>query len=203
MNPDTKTPSPNSAEYLDHIATKKPAGLKFGLNIKSLLFIGAGLIVLIIISLIVTNVITSGQRQPLESLAARLASAQELASQSQANLSSSELRSANSNLSIVLTNTNRDIVQPLKNAGVNTSKLSQSVLDKESSEDITIRLEDARLNGVFDRVYAREMNYLLSSTIALIKELEQTRSQSSLLEFLDTTRRNLEPIQATLEEFGN
>lgn len=202
MNPHQQTPSPNSKEYLDYISSKKSKAVVGKLGVKSLIAIGAGIIVVFFITLTIVNITTGVQRQPLETLTARLASTETLVKDAQVNLSSSELRSINSSLGIVLTNINRDIKEPMQKAGVDPARLSGSVRDKESFSDTKNRLEDARLNGVFDRTYAREMEYILSSTLALIKELEQTRSQQSLLTFLDATSQNLEPAQASFAEFN-
>ena len=202
MNPYKQTPSPNSNEYLDYISSNKSKPIIGRLGVKSLIAIGAGIIVVFFITLTIVNITTGIQRQPLETLTARLASTEALVKDAQVNLSSSELRSVNSNLSIILTNINRDIKEPMKKAGVDPERLSSSVREKESLDDAKDQLEDARLNGVFDRIYAREMEYILSSTLALIKELQQTRSQQSLLTFLDATSQNLEPAQASFAEFN-
>lgn len=202
MNPYKQTPSPNSKEYLDYISSNKSKPIIGRLGVKSLIAIGAGIIVVFFITLTIVNITTGIQRQPLETLTARLASTEALVKDAQVNLSSSELRSVNSNLSIILTNINRDIKEPMKKAGVDPERLSSSVREKESLDDAKDQLEDARLNGVFDRIYAREMEYILSSTLALIKELQQTRSQQSLLTFLDATSQNLEPAQASFAEFN-
>ncbi|HRQ86478.1 MAG TPA: hypothetical protein PLY16_00025 [Candidatus Saccharibacteria bacterium] len=202
MSSHQQTPTPHSKEYLDYISSKNTQPIMGRLGIKSLIAIGVGIIVVFLITITIVNLATGIQRQPLETLTARLASTETLVKDAQANLSSSELRSINSSLGIVLANINRDIKEPMQKAGVEPARLSGSVVEKESLSDTENKLEDARLNGVFDRTYAREMEYILSSTLALIKELQQTRSQQSLLTFLNATKQNLEPAQASFAEFN-
>jgi hypothetical protein len=196
--PQSPAPSP---EYLNQIAPQAPKAMPFKFGPKLLIIIAAILVVLIIIASVTVNTLVGSQRQPLQQLAARLTTTETIASDAQPNLKSSQLRSLNSNLKIYLTNTNRDIGQPLLSSGVNTTKLPESVLKKESGEAISANLEDARLNAVFDRTYAREMTYILGNTLALMKQARTSTGSTELREFLDPAIADLTLIHESFSSF--
>jgi hypothetical protein len=196
--PQPPAPSP---EYLNQIAPQAPKTLPFKFGPKLLIIIAAILVVLIIIVSITVNMIIGSQRQPLQQLAARLTTTETIANDAQPNLKSSQLRSLNSNLEIYLTNTNRDIGKPLLSGGVNTAKLPESILTKESGDALSTTLEDARLNAVFDRTYAREMTYVLGSTLALMKQVRSSTSSTELRTFLDSALTDLALIHESFSSF--
>ena len=63
------------------------------------------------------------------------------------------------------------------------------------------RLEDARLNAVFDRTYAREMEYQLATLLALMERVYSSTSSSSLKEYLEESYDNLEPLHEQFAAF--
>lgn len=166
-----------------------------------MIIIGVALVVLVSILAIVVNGIAGGKKEPLEQLAARLNATQVVVNNAQVNLKSSELRSLNSNLKLYMTNTNRDITAPMLSAGVNTAKLSKSVINAESTTALSARLEDARLNAVFDRTYAREMAYQLGTIMTLINQDYKTTSNAQLRTFLKSAYDNLKPTQDSFANF--
>jgi len=202
MDPNQPQPTPTqSPDYLNQIAPQAPKVLPFKFGPKLFILIGAALVILVIIGAIVINLITSAQREPLETLSARLTTTQTITNDAQENLKSTQLRSLNSNLAIYFTNTLRDISAPLTSNGIDTAKLPDSIIKAESGDAIAERLENARLNAVFDRTYAREMTYQLGTTLTLMKQIRDSTSSSSLRTFLDTAITNLEPTQASFASF--
>jgi hypothetical protein len=160
-------------------------------------------ILIIVLTLaVVLNVSASARKQPLETLTARLSATQKVVAAAQPNLKSSALRSQNSSLNLYLTDLNSDIAEPMKNNGVDVKKLSDSVLAKESTTDLTARLEEARLNARYDRTYAREMAYLLDTTLTLTKQIYSTTNSTTLKTFLEATYNNLEKAQQTFADFN-
>jgi hypothetical protein len=194
-------PPIQSPDYLNQIAPQAPKTQPFKFGPKLLIIAAAILVILIIIVSVAVNIIAGSQRQPLQQLAARLTTTETLANNAQPNLKSSQLRSLNSNLEIYLTNTNRDIGQPLLSGGVDTAKLPESVLKKESGETISANLEDARLNAVFDRTYAREMTYILGNTLALMKQIRTSTGSTELRAFLDPAIADLTLIHESFSSF--
>jgi hypothetical protein len=205
MNPDSpQSPvMPSSpVDYLNQIAPKQQKKLPFQRGPKLFILIGAVLVVIVVIIAIVLNIISQSTRHPLEQLAARLTATQEIVTSAKPNLKNSELRGLNSNLALYLTNTNRDISKPLLTAGVNVDKLDSKVVSDESSDAILSRLEDARLNAIYDRTYAREMAYQLETLITLMKQIYSSSGNSELKQFLQTTFASLEPTQKAFAEFN-
>lgn len=198
MNPQQQLP-PN---YLDQIA---PQSVRhpFLVNKKRLLILGVVFaIVLVSILSFVAGRIGAARLEPWERLAARIATTSEIVASSEGKIKNSELRSTNSNVKISLTNTKRDLVAPLTSIGINADKLPASVSSGESSEAMLSRLEDARLNAKYDSTYAREMSFQLSNLLTLLRQLYNSSSNANNKAFLETTYKNLEPVQESLSKFS-
>lgn len=140
--------------------------------------------------------------EPWERLAARVATTSEIVASSEGKIKNSELRSTNSNVKISLTNTKRDLVTPLTTIGIDAEKLSTSLTSSESGEAMLTRLEDARLNAKYDSTYAREMSFQLSNLLTLLRQLYNSSSNENNKAFLETTYKNLEPVQESLSKFS-
>lgn len=199
MNPEQQPPD-YSIDYLNRIAPQPQKTSLFG-KPKLLFILLSALLVVIIFALIAARVVHQSPNS-LQVLAARLNSTEKIASDAQSNLQSSQLRSLNSSLKIFLANANRDIVAPLASNGVNTAKLDKSIVASESGADLSAKLEDARLNAVYDRTYAREMAYRLDTIILLMKQIETGTHSQSLQSFLQTSTQNLTPIQKQFADFN-
>lgn len=200
--PVTPTPTPPQVDYLNSIAPQTPKKPLFVLGPKLVAIVAVALIVIVGGISLVINTATTNAKKPLETLSARLTSTEAIVTAAKPNIKSSALRTLNSNLAIYMTNTNRDAATPLKTAGIDTAKLSKSVLKAESPDAINARLEDARLNAVYDRTYAREMAYQLETLISLMKQIYSTTHSASLKAFLQTTFDNLAPTQKAFSDFN-
>ena len=198
MNPQQQTPY----DYLDQIA---PQAVKhpFMLN-KTRLFVLVGIIAVIIVIIlsVIVGAVSSARKDPWERLAARINATAAVAESSEGKIKNSQLRSTNSNVKISLTNTTRDLRAPLITADVNSEKLSKSILEQESSDEMIARLEDARLNAKYDSTYAREMSYQLSNLLTLLKQLYSSSSNEKNKTFLKATYDNFAPVQQSLAEFS-
>lgn len=201
QQPQQPAPTPPPIDYLNQIAPQQPKKPLFTFGIKQLIVIGVILVVLVIVIASVANSIASSKRGPLEHLAARLAATQTIAENAQPNLKSSELRSLNSNLKLYLTNTNRDVAAPLLSADIKVNKLSKDVLKDESTAALAGRLEDARLNAVFDRTYAREMAYQLGTLMTLMNQIYNSTGNTQIKTFLQSAYSSLKPTQASFANF--
>jgi len=198
MNPDQ---NPYPVDYLNQIAPEAP---KKGMSNKLFLgVIGGGLLVAIIVGLLLLSGGSSnGSTEKMQRLAARLTTLETIADEADRTIKSGQLRSTNSNLKIFLTNTNRDITDPLLKNGVDTKKIDKKIETAENGEKLKKSLEDARLNAVFDRIYAREMSYQLDTVSALMVELYNSSASKSLKDFLVTTNKNLEPLKTQFADFN-
>lgn len=189
-----------SIDYLNQIAPqpqRRPGGQKW-------LIIGLilGVLAVVVIALTAFANMSGGPSRDLERLSARLTSLQTITDAAQPNITHGELRSSNSNLSIFLSNTNRDIVEPLENNGINPKKLDKALIESESYTDMVSTLEDARLNGVYDSVYVREMGLRLAELNALMGRIHSTTRSQSMKEFLVTSDTSLEAIRTQLKTIG-
>ena len=121
-------------------------------------------------------------------------------------MQSSELRSINSNLSITLANTNRDLAEPLaaKKISLENIKKNKTVAEValEYSE-IQERLEDARLNGLYDRTYTREIIYQLKTLNSYMGQLYESTNSEDLKTILNSNNENLTVLLEELETLTN
>ncbi len=193
-------PETNPANYLDQIAAKPQKRFGFWQQkpiMIGLIAVGAILLVMLVVSLLPKNV------NPSLSLATQLLETKTIAEGASTKLKDSELRSTNGNLKIYLENTIRDIKPFLSKSEVNIDKLAQSVKTNKSTTEITTRLEDARLNAVYDSTYAREMAYKLSSIITLYSQVEKRNTSSSFSTFIDKAKKDLIPTQQQFADFNS
>lgn len=201
--PPQQTPDPQQypVDYLNQISSQpqKPglSGNKF------FLLLGGALVGVIVIAIALFALSSgSGPKEKMQILAARLQTLQTVASDAQKTIKSGQLRTTNSNLTIFLTNTNRDIAEPLAGVGVDVNKLDEKIIAQESGEELIADLEDARLNAVYDRTYAREMSYQLDTVSVLIREIYNSTNNAAFKTFLENTDANLQPLREQFSEFN-
>lgn len=196
MNPDQ---NPYSIDYLNQIA---PQPQKQGVKDKFFFWIIGGGLLLAIIIFLFTLSNGGGPKQDMQTLAARLTTLQTVASETQKNLKSGDLRSTNSNLVIFLTNANRDIVEPLAANGIDGKKLDSGIVAKESGDKLTQTFEDARLNAVLDRTYAREMTYQLQTVSVLVRDIYDSTNSKTFKEYLEKLDADLQPLIKQFSDFS-
>jgi len=197
MNPNQPT---YSVDYLNQIAPQAPKkNVLTRLQIIIIAAVGGIVLLTIILSLVLAS---SHNVEPTKQLAARLQSTEIIVGNAQIKLKSSQLRTLNSNLKIYLTNTNRDISAPLLQVGINVAQLDKKLVASEAGTDIVNRLEDARLNAVYDRTYAREIAYQLDTIVTLMRQVNNSTNNQSLKTFLANAYTNLEPTQKQFAQFN-
>lgn len=190
-----------SIDYLNQIAPQ-PQKPKLS-NKLFLLIVGGGLVFAIIVGMMVfSGGGATGPKEKMQTLAARMETLRSISDKAQKNIKSGPLRSTNSNLTIFLSNANHDIAEPFKAAGVDIKRLDREIVAAEKGEALSSKLEDARLNAVFDRTYAREMSYQLETLAALMKDIHSKTNSKSLKAFLVTTDTKLQTIKKQLYEFN-
>ncbi|HUC96426.1 MAG TPA: hypothetical protein VMR16_02045, partial [Candidatus Saccharimonadales bacterium] len=135
-------------------------------------------------------------------LAARLLATQDIANSAIPNIKSSQLRGMNSSLDIFLTNTIRDATPILAKNNININKLNKNVTAAESDANTLATLNDARLNAIYDRIYAGEMAHQLDITIILMQQIYKNTGDSSLKNFLSNAYQSLQPTQKQFADFN-
>jgi hypothetical protein len=187
-------------DYLNQIA---PAPQKAGPSRKTfVIFAGLGVFAFIIVSLMIFSSLSAGPTNDMQHLAARLTTLKTIANAAQPTIKSSQLRSTNGGLIVTLSNANRDIVAPFAGAGVDTTKPDKTIVAAENGDKLTAKLEDARLNAVYDGAYAREMSYQLSSAISLMSKIYNGSSSQQVKNFLLATDKNFEPLKKQFDDFN-
>lgn len=184
-------------EYLNQIAPQGPSGRRF--SRKQVAILG-GALLLAFIGIAVMVVANAGPNttQLTQRLAARTQATSGIANDMQSKLRSSELSAANGTLRILLTNT----LTQMSSLGVDTGKLDATIVAQESAAELAATLEDARLNGVLDRTYAREMAYQLQTILTLMSQIHEMSDNAQLREFLEKSYTDLEPLQQQFANYG-
>jgi len=198
MNDNEKQQIP--IDYLNQIAPKNTSKIDF-LRKKSVV-IGIIITAILIAITAIVVIVSSFNTQSTQQLAARLLTTNELAEDASSNIKSSQLRALNGNLKIYLTNTIRDIEPILDTEDVKIKNIDKNITAAEASQTIIDTLEDARLNAIYDRTYAREMSYKLDTILTLINQLNKKTNNKDLGNFLDDAYSNLVPIQKELADFN-
>jgi type II secretory pathway pseudopilin PulG len=201
----TPPPTPQTGapiDYLNQISAKPQKKILLG-GMKQRIILGAAGLIVALILIAIIGALLRPNLTPDEQLAAKLQATNSIALSAQSAIQSSQLRAFNSNLTINLTNAIRDIHQPLLNNGIDSTKLDSSIVKSEAGTDITARLEDARLNGVYDATYAREIAYQLELITSSMQQIYKTTSSKSLKAFLSTAYTNFTPIQKQFEDFND
>lgn len=189
-----------SIDYLNQIAPKQK-----GPGVSNKLFFGViGLGIILVIAFAIA-LISSGrgpsETVQMETMAARLQALQSIADNAGQNIGDDSLQSANANLDTELTSLNQQIVVPLKNNGINAKALPQSIVKAQALTDTTNRLNDAKLNAVYDRTYASEMSFQLSELFILMREINSGSNSRSMRAFIQNALSNLKPIDDQLSSF--
>ncbi len=184
-------------DYLNQIAApeKKPSPVN---KIILIIIIGLGILTLIVGGLMISRAASRGS-QSRPQMAARLHESSDIVRSAQKNLKSNTLRDLNSNLQLFLTNTNRD----LKDAGLDGAQVESSILkrEKDLTQELNARLEDARLNATFDEIYAREMAYRLETIMLLMRQVHANTNSTELKEYLDTNIKELDNLQSGFSDY--
>lgn len=189
-------------DYLNQIAPQAPKQKKFGLNLRTVLIGGIILVVLVIILSIAAGAIVNSRKDPWQQLSARLTTTKGIVDDASKKLKNSQIRSANSDLKLYLTNTQRDLTPQLTELNIKTDALSDSIVAEEKRTAMIKRLEDARLNAKFDSTYAREMNYQLSTLLALYQKMYAAGGTTSQRTYLKSAYDNLAPIHQSIADFS-
>ena len=166
--------------------------------------IGGALLLAIAIIIGISSLSKGPSASSLTAVAARLNNLAVISDDAEEYIQSSQLRTLNSNLNISLVNTNRDLATTLKSQKINIKDKKNATVAAAANELETVqgRLEDARLNAVYDRTYAREMLYLLRTVNSDMERLYKASKSAGLKETLNTANDNFIPVIDGLNNFN-
>jgi hypothetical protein len=194
-------PPPLPDNYLDTIAAKPAAKTMNPLLLWGLI---GGVLLLLVVSFSLISSLGHSSPDTLTTFAAQLSKLKTLSQNAQGNIKNSELRTLNSSLTLVLTNANHDLAEPLKLQKIDLNKKDNKAVTAVAAEvsDLKDRLEDARLNAVYDRTYAREITFYLKTLHSEMSQLYTSTSSKSLKSALKATNNNLSPIEQQFSAFN-
>jgi len=189
-------------DYLNEIAPQAPKKPVFALNMKTVVFAGIILVILMIVLVSVVSGIGESRKEPWQRFAARLGATTTYVDSSTNKIKNSQLRSLNSDIKLYITNTQRDLATPLEKLDINAGKLPASIVEEETATGMAERLENGRLNAKYDSTYAREMTYQLATILALLQELYASSANADTKTFLETAYNNLQPTYESISDFS-
>lgn len=193
---------PLPTDYLDQIAPQtSPKGNFFSKKIVIIGLIGAALLAVILI--IIGSSSSGSDIKPSEKLYAKLKTTQAVEESAIKSIKNSDLRAINADLKSFLTDTLRDIETPLAKVGSPIKSITKQTLASEANQAMVDKLENARLNAVFDRIYPSEMAYQLDTILTLMNKILKTTSSKDMKTFLTEAIKNLTTIQERFENFSS
>jgi len=196
MNPNNNEPLP--ANYLDQIATHSHKNNSL-LTKKPLII---GLVVALLLSFVLLTASgTANSPKNMSTLAARLKVTSDMAISADTKIKNNQLNALNSDLKIYLTDTIRDITPILKTNNIKITSLDKKILSSEAQTNVMNSLEDARLNGIYDRTYSKKMLNQIDSVMSLMSEIYKSSNNKTFKSFLDNAYKNLGPLRDRFSNF--
>ena len=196
-SPQQSTYDPN---YLDSIAPPPPKPSFFSGSFGKIFFAALGVFVLAI-SLIVAF---SGKDNTadLQQLAVRLDNLSLTVKKIQPDLKSNNLSTTNSTFQVWITDSRHQAEALLQTAGVKKSQYNKAMVtsEKNISDNLSSKFEDARLNAVLDRVYASIMASETDKLIVMFNAMGKNSKAKAIRDYANSTSVNLTPIQ---KSFGS
>lgn len=204
MQPDNQyQPQPQyPSDYLDSIAAQPQVKTMNPMILWGL--IGGLLLLVIIVFIAISSAGNNTSSSSLTGVAIQMQNLKTVTESSQKNIKSSELRTVNSSLTLALTNSNRDLAGPIAASDIKLKDKKNKTIaaSAASTAELQQRLEDARLNAIFDRTYARELTFALKTLRSDMAVLYKSSRSSELKTALETADSNLKPIEQTFEAFN-
>lgn len=204
--PQTPPLPPNqtySVDYLDQISA--PVKTSPIANPKFIYGIIGGLLALLV--LVGGLLFLGSQPSPMDKstdMLLRMQTLEKVARAQHSHLRDGQLRATNSSYLLFLANAIRDIKEPLDNAGVNVNQLPKEQRDSEKTLETELKeqFDEARLNVLLDRTYAREMNYQLDILHGMMVSVYNATNNTVLTEYLETTENNLGQVSDGFSNFS-
>lgn len=182
-------------DYLEEISTA-PKKSKFSGDDKTFfIVIILALIIAIAAGLIFFLSSRSSSADYVVRLNARTRNLQSITESSHGKITSSDLRGTNANLNLALVEMRRGVSQQIANHKIVMAEVDPTLATRERLSDLSEKLEEARINATFDRIYAREMSYELASMIALLKQTRSHSNNQSLINFTIEAEQKMLPLQ--------
>lgn len=202
--PHIPQPQPEySIDYLDQISA--PQKRTIAPNPFVLLgVIGVGILAIVGFGLMIFSSSSTSGTDRVAELNLRLATLQKIADTQQRNLRNNDLRSTNAAFSLYLSNTARDMKDPVAALGITETSTPKKLTAAEAtlSTSINTSFEEAKLNIILDRTYAREMAYQIGVLRTMMTSVYKTTSNKTLKTTLETSDPSLQQVAKSFEDFS-
>lgn len=188
-----------SIDYLDQLAGPTSQGVD-----KKFVIIGiTGVLALIVAAFLLFATPSSSPSTKSEvALYTTMVDVEATTSQSKRHIKNSQLAAINSNLRTSLVNATRDMTDPLTGMGQDPVNLKVAAKKPPYHDDkLVATLEDARLNGIYDRVYANEINNKVLFILTYMESIEKNNSRESMQAFLKNNQPNFTELKESIEEY--
>lgn len=205
----------DSLEYLNQISqsnrpVKRPGTVKTKLLNASIIKIALGGVVLFFLLMIIGSMLGNLNSKPenlTKQLYTRTVNLNSTVSTYSKLLKTSKLRSVSSSLSAVLTNSANQLSSYIMGESTNRNDLlpdeETTTAESQHAAQINTSLNNAKLNGILDRIYANQIGLEVSLLLSMISELEaRAKGDTALLAILATYYSSLEVIHNSFEEYS-
>ena len=199
--------------YLQQISTtSKPAAPKkgFSLNPKILIFVGIGIALVIFIAIIVGMLSGVKDKEKEEAMRLHVRTNYLLNTLAEYTpvVKSSNLRSMGSTLSSHLTELNRDLLPILTNYWgyedwEDDAPAEIFAEETELIDQLNQTLENARLNGLLDRVYTRELALQIALLNSIESEIIARTEKEELIQMLERSMGNFQELHTQFDDYSN
>lgn len=190
----------SSIDYLNQIAPEKKGGL--GFSSKQIWLLGGGLLLALgaMLAVVLSNTGSPDTTTLAQQLSLRSTALEKVVKESQPNIQGRDLSTLNSSLSIQLTSASSSLAQATTEAGIKPGKPSKALIAQEDKTELLATLNDARLSGIFDRVYVRELTYELQMFLVLLSDTHDTTKNEGFKQQLSATYDSISALHTRLTE---
>lgn len=201
----------NNLEYLNQISQEtRPTSTKKSNPLSLVIKIAVGGIVAFLFIMCVSIVLNAGKSSPTDlakQLYVRTANLNTTLTTYNKSLKSSQLRAIGTSLNGVLTGASASLSNYLLPEGGEKGDLNPPekllAVETATDEELNTSLNNAKLNGILDRVYANQIQLQVSLLIAFISQLEPRTKDEALLDIITQYQSNLYVIEQSLENYSS
>lgn len=201
----------NNLEYLNQISQEtRPTSAKKSNSLSLIIKIAVGGVAAFLFIMCVGLVLNAGKSSPTDltkQLYVRTANLNTTLTAYNKSLKSSQLRAIGTSLNGVLTGASASLSNYLLPEGGEKGDLNppEKLLTAETTtdEELNTSLNNAKLNGILDRVYANQIQLQVSLLISFIAQLEPRTKDEALLDIITQYQSNLYIIEQSLKTYSN
>lgn len=165
--------------------------------------IGGVILAVAVVGMLILNSGGPSQSERLTRFVYRVNALRQLSVDNAKNIQDSKLLATNAQLGSVLAGISQQSTDPLARNGIKElpKEPKNSLITAEYAK-LRTKLDDARLNVVFDRTYSREVAYQLRTLRAEATVLYKNSRNESVKSYLETSDTNLKSLETQFADFN-